>query len=85
MTKTPWFSYRQKPRRVGYYECEWWEGPLGEDWPEGLWFNWWDGKQWLSGNKTTKIPPVDDDVIPTRGRQYRMVGWRGIVKMVRDA
>ncbi len=73
MKCTPWYPASVLPVHVGVYECEWKAGGHTLD---GIWYNYWDGAQFLRGNAYA------EEASCIRGRQALPLNllkrWRGV-------
>lgn len=67
MKRTRWFSWRQKPKRVGFYEV--FEG----------WYCLWDGYDWHFGYATPMMPPTGNHM-PVSMIPETVKKWRGLAQ-----
>lgn len=68
---TPWFPGNVKPARKGVYQRDWLDGGP-------LWFSYWNGKTWNSGDDTTEgaACPVNK----YWKSNHQKLPWRGLAQ-----
>jgi hypothetical protein len=81
MKKTPWFSFKQVPARVGVYQVGYAEKP-GVSYADKkpVHYSKWNGDFWCITADTPKIADSFSNSRSTGIYEGRYDGWRGILK-----